>query len=70
MLKQDSRDDLVQRQTVLIVTKRDLTFDIVDASLLNCHLKFLQEVYVRIHYGLKVASFVRVGCLVELTCTA
>ena len=75
MLKLDWTNDLVHRlnpchQTVSSATNTGLTFDIVDAFRLSCHLRFLLVVYVRIHYGLRVASFARVGCPVEMLCRA
>ena len=67
-LKDDS--DHVHRQKVSTAANTDLTFDIVDAFQLSCHLKCLLAVYVRTHCELRVASFARVGCSIEMLCRA
>ena len=67
--------DLVHRRspchlTVSNATDIDLTFDIVDAFRLSCHLMSLLAVCVMTHYGLRVASFAKVGCPAEMLCKA
>ena len=72
MLKLGWKDDsdLVHRQTVSTAANTDLTFDIVGAFQLSCYLKCLLAVYVRTHCELRVASFARVDCSVEMLCRA
>lgn len=67
--------DLVHRRspchlTVSSATDIDLTFDIVDAFRLSCHLMSLLAVCVMTHYGLRVASFAKVGYPAEMLCKA